>query len=149
VVDNLEALRLCVANSNKMLRFFRADNEFASSLSKAWVKTHDIQFQPSIPFAHNIIHLHKTSQETIIKALVNKSKLTLQIWGLAYLHCVHIHNILPNHHTGKSHHPFDFSNFPLLLFGSIFMGNVPTKIQISLLGRSRETYFVECSDLHH
>ncbi len=89
-----------------------------------------------------------------MKALSNKDHLSAQFWGLAYMHCVHILNILPNRQSGKSpytlwwNRDFDLTQFPLLPFGSVIMGNIPTELQTSRSGRASETYFVGCSELH-
>jgi hypothetical protein len=122
-------------------------------------KTHDIQFQPSLPYAHNTVRhverLHRTLQEMVVKCLSNKSHLSSQFWGLAYMHCVHLHNILPNRQTGLSPYflwnnaHYDYANFPLLPFGSIIMANIPTDLQTSRSGRSKESYYVGCSEIHH
>jgi hypothetical protein len=159
VVDKLEALRLTIANSGRVLKVIRTDNEFVTRLSKAWAKIHNIQFQPSIPYSHNTVRhierLHRTLQEMVVKCLANKPHLNSQFWGHAYMHCVHLHNILPNRHTGISPYfqwhnaNFDFKSFPLMPFGSIIMGNIPTDLQTSLSGRSKELYYVGCSELHH
>jgi hypothetical protein len=89
VVDNLGALRISVLNSNKTLRVIRTDNEFVTSLSKTSAKYHNIQLQPSIPFAHNTLRhverLHRTLQEMVVKALSNKTHLSAQFWGLPYI----------------------------------------------------------------
>jgi hypothetical protein len=95
VVDHLEALRTFVANSNKILRFIRADNELITRLSRDWGKKHDISFQQSIPFTHNtarhVKRLHRTLQEMVVKTMGNKFYLTPQFWGVAYQRSAHLH----------------------------------------------------------
>jgi hypothetical protein len=65
VVDNLQALRLCVATSNKTFRFIQTDNVLFTNLFETWAKTQNIQ---------NI--QYQSLQEMIVKALANKGHLT-------------------------------------------------------------------------
>jgi hypothetical protein len=158
VVDHLEALRRFVAASDKTLRYIRTDNEFVTKLSRAWAASNNIIFQPSIPFEHNTVRqverMHRTLQEMVVKSMANKPHLSPQFWGLAYLHCSHLHNLLPLRSSTTSPYslwwkkPYDFHSFPILPFGSVVMGNIPLPQQTTLSGRAIENVYVGCSDLH-
>jgi hypothetical protein len=90
LVDHLEALRLLVSSTGKVLRTIRTDNEYLTLLSRKWAESHDIVFQPSIPFEHNTVRkverTHRTIQEMVVKLLANKSHLSSEYWALAYMH---------------------------------------------------------------
>jgi hypothetical protein len=158
LVDHLEALRVSVASSGKRLKIIRTDNEYLTLLSKRWAASHDIIFQPSIPFEHNTVRVvertHRTLQEMVVKVLAHKLHLTFEYWAMAYMHCVDLHNILPDRDTGIS--PFerfhgrapDLSFSPILPFGSVVMAHIPLCHQTALSGRSIETIYVGRAPLH-
>jgi hypothetical protein len=158
LVDHLEALRVSALSTGKVLKVIRTDNEYITLLSKAWALSHNISFQPSIPFEHNTVRrverVHRTLQEMVVKALAHKPHLSPEYWSMCYMHCVDLHNVLPNRDSGISpferYHGFapDLGFSPILPFGSIVMAHLPLQLQTTLSGRAVETVYVGRAPLH-
>jgi hypothetical protein len=90
----------------------------------------------------------------VVKLLANKSHLSAEYWAMAYMHCVDLHNILPDRDSGIS--PFeryhgiapDLHFSPILPFGSVVMAHIPLQLQTALSGRSIETIYIGRAPLH-
>jgi hypothetical protein len=158
LVDHLEALRLSALSTGKELKVIRTDNEYITLLSKAWALSHNVSFQPSIPFEHNTVRrverVHRKLQEMVVKSLAHKSHLSPEYWSMCYMHCVDLHNVLPNRDSGISpferYHGFapDLGFSPILPFGSVVMAHLPLQLQTTLSGRAVEAVYVGRAPLH-
>jgi hypothetical protein len=95
--------------------------------------------------------LHRTINESIVKALHGKPHLNDKYWGMAYNDCIFKLNLMPVASQGGQcpynkweSKPFNLDATLLLPFGTIVMAHIPVSQQHALGGKSIETFSVGC-----
>lgn len=142
-----------VKHQKRTIKLIRCDDAFLTNDIKELCQKNQIELQGAVPYEHgqigHIERLHRTINESIVKALYKKPHLSFKYWGMAWMDSVDKLNMLPNEEldgetplylwSGKRVDP---NNTPLLPFGTVVQAHIPVKDQHALGGRTLEAFSV-------